>query len=372
VTGPPSLASADRPTLPATAPREPAPRPGAWRLLAKAALLSAPLGVLLIIYGIADPFAVLRRPTAFYPEGSVLPRNRDYVSTETLLAQGPVRHYDAFILGSSRSLPYLTADWARHLDPAIRPFHYDASLESLFGVWAKARLLDDHGYQLREVLIVADRNLLSRPDHDDQRPLFRKHPEVSRDGWFAFETSFIQAFLLRGFFVAYLDHRLFGRWRGYMNGLLQHPDDNFRQLPETNDSGAVAVREARIAREGERYFQEFAPAIATDQPGVPTPPSLGRRSLERIGDLAALFARHRCRVRLIISPLTDRRPLAAADRDNLERLLGRDSVWDFSGDNEVTRDVHNYYDPEHYRTGIARRIMDRAYGGGDPAWPRAN
>jgi len=128
----------------------------ARNLLLKAAGLALPLLILVTAYLVADPFAVLRRPASYYPVGSAAPRNRDFVSTETLLRQPDFRQRDSFILGSSRSLPFSTTDWARHLDAGVRPYHFDASLESLFGVWSKVRYLDRQGVRLKNVLIVAD------------------------------------------------------------------------------------------------------------------------------------------------------------------------------------------------------------------------
>src|SRR5262249_7778541 len=151
------------------------------------------------IYLVRDPFAVLRRPAAYYVASEAAPRNRDFVSTETLLAKSDARAYDSFVFGSSRSIPCQATDWKQHLDPA-RPYHYDASLESLFGIYTKVKYLDRSGFALRNVLMVVDEGLLRRPVDDDARAMFLKHPAVAGTSWLAFHVSMFEGFLSRGFF----------------------------------------------------------------------------------------------------------------------------------------------------------------------------
>ena len=323
--------------------------------------MALPLLILVAAYVVADPFAVLRHPSSYYPIGSAAPRNRDFVSTETLLGQRESRQQDSFIFGSSRSLPFLTTDWVSHLGAGARPYHFDASLESLFGVWSKVRYLDREGFRLRNVLIVADAGLLGRPEYDDRRVLFRKHPTISGDTWYAFHVGFFQAFLLRRFFAAYADYALFHTWRGYMEGVLQRPESGPAQDPFTNDGLAIPAREAAIAKAGEAYFRGFAGEFNGPLAGVPSEPVIGARVRGRLAEMRDVFQRQGTHLRIVISPQRDRRPLSAGDGAALDELFGADNIADFSGDNWITRDPHNYYDADHYRVGIARYLMDRAY-----------
>ena len=112
--------------------------------------LTGPLVAAVIFYLAADPFCVLHRP--LYQPTHAVAIDRDYVSTELYLRQQPTHDYDSFVFGNSRSTAFRCADW---LAAAGRPgghcFHFDAWKESLFGVEAKVRLVDQLGRQLRDV-----------------------------------------------------------------------------------------------------------------------------------------------------------------------------------------------------------------------------
>jgi hypothetical protein len=341
--------------------------PALRSLVLKSAWLGTPLFILIALYVITDPFAVLRRPRDYYTAGEVAPRNRDFVSSETLLARTNSSHYyDSFVFGSSRSIPFQTEDWRPYLSENAHPFHFDASLESLFGIWSKVRYLDRAGYALRNALLVVDGSLLGRPADDDHRAMFLKDPTVAGTSWFSFHLAMFEGFLGRGFFVAYVDHSLFGKWRPYMKSNLS--DHDLGYLPDTNDI-LVQDREDDIARMGEAYFQTYEFDDQDPQPGQPAAATIRERGRQELTELGDIFARQKTNVRILVSPMYDRRPLNHADREVLVTAFGSSSVRDFSGDNWVTRDRHNYYDKEHFRLAIARILLSKAYSADQTTTP---
>ncbi|MEP6651736.1 MAG: hypothetical protein ABJA82_00165 [Myxococcales bacterium] len=329
------------------------------RLLLKVGLLAAPLGLLVVAYLWFDPFMVLRRHEQWYPGEIGVSPNRDYVSTELL--RDPARpRPDSFIFGNSRSLAFETADWTAHLPTHARPFHYDASLETLYGIWGKVHFLDANGFAIRNALLVVDADLLSHADHSDKRALYRKHPLISGDSWWEFQLSFVEAFLSRLFFIKYLDYQLSHRWRGYMGGVLERRST--AHDPVTNDL-SFRPREDEIARLGEEYYRRHAGEFdgRARGEGTPTVSVIGAAQRARLEEVAAIFARHGTQVRIVVSPLYDDRPLAVVDRTLLEGAFGKDRVFDYSGNNDITADRHNYYESSHYRVAVARRILETIY-----------
>jgi hypothetical protein len=258
-------------------------------------------------------------------------------------------------------MAFETNDWSVYLAGGARPFHYDASLESLHGVWAKVRYLDRVGFPLRNALLVVDASLLEHSDYTDKRALYRKHPLICGDSWWDFHLSFFEAFLARLFFMKYAHFKLSHRWHSYMAGVLERRWTVHD--PHTNDL-SFRPREEEIARLGEEYYRLHADEFDGPRPGLgsASAPALNALGRKRLAELAEIFGRHGTDVHTVVSPLYDGRPLAQADLTLLEETFGKGRVHDFSGVNGITADRHNYYESSHYRIAIARKIMEKIYG----------
>jgi hypothetical protein len=79
-------------------------------------------------------------------------------------------------------------------------------------------------------------------------------------------------------------------------------------------------------------------------------------------EIRAIFDRHSTDYRIVVSPLYHQVPMNAQDIRMLEEVFSETNVYDFSGVNEFTCDVRNYYETSHYRPTAAREIMCRIYG----------
>ncbi len=328
------------------------------KLLLKCALIASPLLILLSLYLLFDPFKVIRHYKDFYVGHDRVILNRDYVSTEIWLQQSPVEHYDSFILGSSRSLAYHCADWAEFLPPGARPFHFDASGETLYGIWSKAKFLDARNASMQDVLFVVDAETLLGID-DMDRHLYVKHPLVSGRGWIAFHSLFFKAFVT-DFFVSYLDWRFTGAYRGYMRPYLD--DRILTHIDKTNDLVFTSADD-EIRDRGDGYWSARPSVfVARDEAHLaPTESVVGDTQRAMLDELRKIFDRRKSRYRVVVNPLYDMRPLAATDLAALREILGAENVFDFSGPNDLTRDIHHYYEASHYRPEVARTIMKRIY-----------
>lgn len=45
----------------------------------------------------------------------------------------------------------------------------------------------------------------------------------------------------------------------------------------------------------------------------------------------------------------------------LQTLFGKEKVYDYSGINELTDPIGNFYESSHYRPHVARQIMQEVY-----------
>jgi hypothetical protein len=334
------------------------------KLLVWIAFLAAPLVLSLVGYLVADPFCVLHRK--LYAPGFPVAINRDYASTELYLRQHAERGYDSFIFGSSRSAAFRCDDWRAALQRAdARCFHFDAWKESLFGLEAKVRLADALGAPLRDALILVDGSLLSQVVPSTE-PVFRSHPRLTGQSWPAFELDYLTDFYSNHFCLKYLDYALSGKVRGYMGQAFNAR--NFTHLLDTNDELFTAVDE-KIARQGEDYWRSHADLFGPRAGGT-APIAVLPEQRRLLSSMAAIFARHGTRIRVVVSPLYDQIRLHPADLGALREIFGQDNVVDFSGENSLTSDVRNYYEASHFRPPVARAILSVLYARGAEARPR--
>jgi len=78
-------------------------------------------------------------------------------------------------------------------------------------------------------------------------------------------------------------------------------------------------------------------------------------------DLRDLLLSHKTDYRIVISPLYDQIKLNPDDLQFLNETFGEEKVYDFSGVNEYTNNVSNYYEYSHYRPQLCRQILKIIY-----------
>ena len=330
-------------------------RPAAF-FMRKFALFSLPFWVLFLCYVYFDPFKVIYSYDDYNKDYVAIP-NRDVMSTRVFLSNYKQYHYRSFILGNSRTLAFLTADWKQWINDPV-PFKFDAASESIFGLWSKLKFLNAHCDSIDNVLIVCDGPLLRRT-RDSKGPLFIKDYKVSGNSVFTFHWTFLKAWLTDLFFVKYIDYKVFHKFRFYMNGALDNRKIRF--TPVTNDLLIQDQQEA-VATNPEKYYAEhlslFYKRDTVKHEGEAV---LGEEEIAMLKEMKLIFDQHKTKYRFIISPLYDQISLNDADLDILIHIFGKGTVADFSGINQFTSDYHNYYEISHYRIEVGRALMKEIY-----------
>ena len=69
--------------------------------------------------------------------------------------------------------------------------------------------------------------------------------------------------------------------------------------------------------------------------------------------------------RIVVNPLYDQLKLNPADLRLLKNIFGNGNVFDLSGINWFTEDIHHYYETSHYRPYVADSIMALVYSEGN-------
>ena len=323
-------------------------------LLGKALLLALPPLGLAVSYVVADPFWVLYHYPHFSGTLLTVP-NRDYISTQMYLNNNPQRRYRSFIFGDSRTMAFRVRDWAAYTgDPAS--FHFDASSESLYGVWKKLAFLEQRGVLLRHVLLVVDPYLL-RQTQDIHSHLMRKDPRVTGEWPVGFQLTFFKAYLTNHFYVKYWKRRLTGRYTPDMATMLEGRRVCYD--PVTNDLG-LPDAEAEIRSDSVGYY---ARRIFPARPARPvvSPAVIGAAQEAQLRAVQGILRRSGASYRIVISPVYTQEAMHSADVAVLKHMFGAQFVYDFSGINRYTQPLGNHYEEYHFRPLVGRQLLKIIY-----------
>ena len=114
------------------------------RFLLHLLLLSPPLLVAAAVYVVLDPFKVVWHYDNYYERQAPHPSlDMDYVSCENYLARRDTCHYNAYLMGNSRSQFWQVADWLRHLPEGAVGYHYYGNGETLYRLNCHIRFLHE-------------------------------------------------------------------------------------------------------------------------------------------------------------------------------------------------------------------------------------
>ena len=74
-----------------------------------------------------------------------------------------------------------------------------------------------------------------------------------------------------------------------------------------------------------------------------------------------IFRKHKTNFKIVLYPLYNQTKTNTADLLKLYEIFGRDNVFDYSGINVITENIHNYYESEHCRPTAGRMILTEIY-----------
>lgn len=334
-----------------------------WRFFRKLLLFLSPLLLLIAILIISDPLKVFRNYDHYYGENNFLELNREWICLKVFEKNKESQKYNAFIFGNSRSLVFETSVWKTHLPTGAIPFHFDALGETLWGVRNKIRYLDQSGIPLKYVLWTLDEELLSVTKNRDGYQVISP-PALSGASTTRFYKTFIQSMLEPEMALAYLDYSIFGQYRGYMNNIVRKSPGALSMDPITAD--LYYTIEEEIQKNPEAYYQPIqhifytrdAESISRD---VESP--LSQDQLDLIVEIATILDKHNAECRIIINPLYNQIPFNQSWLQVLNHYFGEENVYDFSGKNQWTESVENYYETSHFRPHVANQLMEIVYRG---------
>lgn len=307
--------------------------------------------LLLAWYIIDDPFMLYWSNEHLFEYGQRKQCGNDaYRGIRWMDQYDDTMHYNSFIVGSSRSGFYNIEDWKPYLADDASCFHFSQNGDNLLGSWQRIKYLYNRFDRIDNILLVMDPSFI-----EDMKPhrghLFMQPWQVTgRKDFMEFNREHIVAFFSWDY-----QKRLWGLTN-------EDTDLHYYYIPEYNElhkDGAEALLDSLP----EAYYACLDVIFPYDRSGIETisEPKILEEQCQALIEIRDLFVSHHTDYRIVISPMYDQVKLNPQDLQFLNETFGEDKVFDFSGINEYTNDVSNYYEKNHYRPKLCKRLLERLY-----------
>lgn len=328
-------------------------------LLSLLALL--PVLLLVAFYLVRDPFHVVKpyKGQVYNPGDTIaLTINWGHVTIESYKYFDEQEHFDSFIFGSSLSGYYRIEDWQRHLPAEARPFHFNASRETLYGILNKLNYLKSRGAEVKNaLLIIEDEMLMRRPLDEDV--LFVQHPQTAPNvSWWQFHQLYFKAFR-QPELVAYLlcpgpmtDRVL---EKGYATTDITNRIESINEGYYRYADSLIAVNPSAF------YTPEHISQYARPLKEMPCEPKITPPVKALLEAIASILHDQGTDYQIIIPPHYGYEAIASSDLYKMELIFGQDRVHDYSHDAKLGSDLHYYYDEGHLIAQECGRLIDSAY-----------
>lgn len=319
-----------------------------------------PIAILLAIYLITDPYKTLRPFSLEYFDDT----NRDYLSSELFLHNIDVQHYDSYIFGSSRGCGINTYHWLKYLPDGSKQFLFQAWGETLTGIEQKITYIDEHGYELKNAIVLLDIPGSFSTPQLSKEALSIKHPSFSHQSIIAFQSTLFFDFIQKP-----------SQWCRAISRWAKHRKPYVGFDPITNDWNGGNIN-ADLTAPPEKdslqnmsaisrcvFLKEIAGRNDTDLHTTAEPLVVGQyiAQLQHIRDV---FNSHNTEYKIVVTPAyCYNHPFCnSQDLDTLEQIFGADNVYDYSGKNYLTSDYNNFSDPNHFGLFVGWHIIEDIYG----------
>jgi hypothetical protein len=90
-------------------------------------------------------------------------------------------------------------------------------------------------------------------------------------------------------------------------------------------------------------------------------PLIGTKQVKLLNEINHVINKNNINLKIVVSPLYSQISFNNLDKQFLKTLFGNENVYDFSGKNNFTENISNYYENSHYKPYVANKIMDSIY-----------
>lgn len=332
---------------------------GLKKLIVKSFFLLLPFMVITGYFFIEDPMKIVHANENPVSPGVLM---NDRVFQARYLESTDIE-YNSFIFGSSRSRAFKSASWVNYLkDENAVPFHMGVNDETLYGLERKIHYLDSLGFPVKNILFVVDHRLLSLTKNHDAH-IFREYYSLTNETATSFYQRFFKAFLNVEFLKNYLNYKRTGDVGESGNFLW---DPGFRYNKQTGDIYYERMDKA-IAKDSVQFYKESKKTFHTQSPkeSEELMTSEAKALIDKIiGTIQKIEKRNPVSVKVIITPNYDQVAINPNDLNYLREQFGKNNVYNFSGKNNITDEIGNFYEHKHFKPYIANHVMHWTYNTG--------
>lgn len=317
-----------------------------------------PAIILIVVVSCLDFFKVIGFQDYYASQKVVI--NREMVTAKTYRQFRESENYDSFIFGSSRSQAYKCENWKMYLDSHAKPFHFDAFGEGLWGISKKIEYIDTLGDSIKNALIIIDQSVLDLTDPHVSHVSI-PDPEISKASKINYYATFLKASLNPLFLTAYTDFSLFKTHRDYMKTYINHSD--YKDVVNSKTCDIWYGWDRAIQEDSLAYYNNLITKnVFYDRRDVFVSQSMVTATeAKQLNRIKAIFEKHKTHFKIVISPLYNQIPMESQHVDLLNKVFGSENIYNFSGKNEWTEPVYNFYETSHYRPHVAHAIMELIY-----------
>jgi len=303
-----------------------------------------------------DPFKVIRSYND-YSYTSII-TNRDYISTTMFVKNNKKYGYNSFVFGSSRALAFTPNSWLRYLSADDKPFMFDASGESIYGIDTKLKYLNSVHATIKNVLIVLCKDVSFRNSKNHEGHLFIKHPLTSGESELNFHAEFLKAYLNPKFLFNFYSYQILGEYKPFMADYIEN-----RKLVMDTITNEVTIidQEAEISQDPDAYYLKRK-ELFYERKGEQTDSvqRINHSQLIMLEEIKGILEENKTNYRVVISPLYDQVKFSPDDMRILKNVFGV-HLFDFSGKNKFTDSITNYFETSHYRPAVGDSILKIIY-----------
>lgn len=328
------------------------------KIIYKSVLFIIPIILIIGIYFYLDPFKVLYHYDSYYTSGesSILELNRDYVGFENHLNQIKKNKIDSYILGNSKSRAFNSKIWSKCID-SKQAYHFDANLETIYGILNKLEYLDNTNCEIKNALFVIDEGVLIGDKYDYYSGhLFCKHYQYSDNSFLKFHYSFFSAFLTYDIFVNYCKYYLTKDPSLLVSSTLFQTNNDYYN-PKTNDL-SFKFLELKIKQDSLSFYKQFPERTEIE---IINKKVISDKSYDILKKINKILIKHNTKYKFVISPSFTFKKLNQEDIAILSSIFGANKIYNFSGLNNFSKSSGNFYESTHYRECVANQIMNQIY-----------
>lgn len=342
-----------------------------FRQLFRFSLVGLILLFLIIVgYFYFDPFQVLYKHTD-YSTSNFVECDRDYISTETYLNKKDIYHYNSFMFGSSRTMAYKPESWRKYLDQKAKIFAYDATMESIYGIYKKVKFLDSTGVNIKNALFIFCRDYTFSTTENPVNHILKKHPLLSGESRFDFQYTFFKSYFNINFLFSYYTRLLTGKHYPFMNEYLNelkvafHPVSNHLMLVDA---------ERMIRENPKKYYSKYKQKFYCKKDGkgiliqdiiiaeneTVSENRIDSKMKNMLKEIHRILVKNKTNYLIILQPLLEKIKYSDTDYKILNSIFGN-HIHDFTGKNKYTISFNNYYDWSHFRPKVGDEIFKEVY-----------